>query len=89
VIIHPVIMSRPKVTHPIEGCSRKLALAGLITAVVYCWGQPIVLAVCMALGICILAVSIMGRQYRKATTVLLVAARYRLGRLDTGYVSGF
>ncbi|WP_035350140.1 hypothetical protein [Edaphobacter aggregans] len=56
-----------------------LALAGLITAVVYCWGQPIVLAVCMALGICVLAVSIMRREYRKATMVLLVAASTGLG----------
>jgi hypothetical protein len=56
-----------------------LALAGLITAVVYCWGHPIVLAVCMALGICVLAVSIMGREYRKATMVLLVAASTGLG----------
>jgi hypothetical protein len=50
-----------------------LALAGMITAVVYGWGQPIVLAVCMALGVCVVAVSAIGRKYRRAVMVLLVA----------------
>jgi hypothetical protein len=50
-----------------------LALAGLITALVYGWGQPIALAVCLALGVCVLAVSAIGREYRRAVMVLLVA----------------
>jgi hypothetical protein len=50
-----------------------LALVGMITAVVYGWGQPIALAVCIALGVCVLAASAIGREYRRAVMVLLVA----------------
>jgi hypothetical protein len=50
-----------------------LALAGPITAGGYCWGQPALLAVWMALGICVQAVSIIGREYRNASIVPLVA----------------
>jgi hypothetical protein len=50
-----------------------LALVGMITAVVYGWGQPIALAVCVALGVCVLAASAICREYRRAVMVLLVA----------------
>jgi hypothetical protein len=50
-----------------------LALAGMITAVVYGWGQPIALAIGIALGVCVLAALAIGREYRRAVMVLLVA----------------
>lgn len=50
-----------------------LGLAGMIAAVIYGWGQPIALAVCIALGICVLAALAIGRGYRKAAMVLFVA----------------
>ena len=50
-----------------------LAFAGMITAVVYAWGQPIALAICIVLGLCVLTASAIGREYRRAAMVLLVA----------------
>jgi hypothetical protein len=38
-----------------------LALATLITAMVYCWWQPTVLVVCAVLSICLLAASVASR----------------------------
>ena len=47
-----------------------LAFAGMITAVVYAWGQPIALAICIVLGLCVLTASAIGREYRRAAMVL-------------------
>lgn len=56
-----------------------LAFAGMITAVVYAWGQPMALAICIALGVCVLTASATGREYRRAAMVLLVAGVTGLG----------
>ena len=47
-----------------------LAFAGMITAVVYAWGPPIALAICIVLGLCVLTASAIGREYRRAAMVL-------------------
>ena len=54
-----------------------LAFAGMITAVVYAWGPPIALAICIVLGLCVLTASAIGREYRRAAMVLPNATHKR------------
>jgi hypothetical protein len=58
-----------------------LALAGLITAMVYCWWQPAVLAVCAILSICLVSASVVSREQRRAALVLLVVMMAGFGDL--------
>lgn len=56
-----------------------LAWTGLITTVVFYWWQPVILYVCLALSICVAAISILKTEYRKAALILLVTVATGFG----------
>jgi hypothetical protein len=66
-----------------------LVLAGLVTAVIYCWWQPAILATCIALSICMLWASIGNSERRRAAMVLLTAlAAGNAGLVLATYLAG-
>jgi hypothetical protein len=48
------------------------ALTGLVTAVIYLWWQPVVLAICIVVSICVISASILTQKYRRAIIVPFV-----------------
>lgn len=56
-----------------------LASTALVTAVIFYWWQPVILSVCIALSICLMLVSILKREHRKAALVLLATVTIGLG----------
>jgi hypothetical protein len=55
------------------------ASMGLVTAVIYLWWQPAILAVCLALSICLSAISISNKERRRTALALLVQVSVGFG----------